>query len=72
VSAAGSRGNRLTTAQGEARLRFALTRSIALSGEYLYYRYDFGGRLLAPDLPRSLERHGVRVGLSMFTELLGG
>lgn len=71
ASAAGVRGNRLATAQGSARLRFALTRSIALSGEYLYYRYDFGGNLLAPDLPPFLERHGVRVGISMFAQPIG-
>ena len=70
-SAAGVRGNRLATAQASARLRFALTRSIALSGEYLYYRYDFGGNLLAPDLPPFLERHGVRVGISMFAQPVG-
>ncbi len=70
ASAAGIRGHGLTTAQGDVRLRFALTPSIALSAEYLYYRYDFAGRLLAPDLPSSLERHGVRVGVSMFTRLL--
>lgn len=69
ASAAGFGGNRLTTAQGSARLRFALTPSIALSGEYLYYRYDFGGRLLAADLPQFLDRHGVRVGIAMFTQL---
>jgi hypothetical protein len=68
-SAFGSRNNRLTTAQADARLRFALTRSIALSGEYLYFRYDFAGRLLAPDLPGVLARHGLRVGISMFTQL---
>jgi hypothetical protein len=70
-SAAGLRGGRLSTTQGEARLRFALSRSVALSGEYLYYRYDFGDRLLAPDLPGFLERHGLRVGVSVFTQLLG-
>lgn len=61
----------LTTTQGEARLRFALTRSIALSGEYLYFRYDFDGHLLPPDFPQSVERHGVRIGVSLFTRLLG-
>lgn len=69
ATAAGLRGGHLSTSQGEARMRFALTRSIALSGEYLYYQYDFGDRLLDPDLPRRLERHSVRVGVSMFTQL---
>ncbi len=71
-SAAGVGGRHLTTAHGEARVRFALTRSLALSGEYFYYYYDFGGqRRLAPDLPSIHEQHSVRVGISMFTNLLG-
>jgi hypothetical protein len=69
ASAAGIRGNRLTTSQGEARVRFALSRSVAVSGEYLYYRYDFGGRLLGPEVPQFIDRHGVRIGISMFTQV---
>lgn len=68
ASVSGGGRDRLTTAQGTAQLRVALTRAIALSAEYLYYYYDFGGqRRLAPDLPAIYEQHSLRVGVAMFT-----
>ena len=52
---------------GTARVRFALTRALALSTEYFYYLYDLrGSTSLAPDLPGRFEQHGVRVGLVLW------
>jgi hypothetical protein len=63
---------RLRTANADARLRFALTRSLAIFGEYLYYYYDFGDqRRLAPGLPAIHEQHSVRLGVMLFAQPLG-
>lgn len=68
VRAAGN----LTTYTGEFRFRFALSRSFALYSEYLYYYYDLGGQTrIAPGLPRTWEQHGVRVGVTLFTQAFG-
>jgi hypothetical protein len=57
------RGRKLDTYTGNARLRFALSRSFALYSEYLYYFYDMSGQLnLAPGLPPRFNQHSVRVG----------
>jgi hypothetical protein len=48
-------------------LRFALTRGFALYTEYLYYLYDTQGQsLLAPELPRTFEQHGIRIGATIW------
>jgi hypothetical protein len=53
------------------RSHVAVTRMLAIYAEYLYYFYDFGADAsLAPELPRRLERNGVRVGLTLSTPLL--
>jgi hypothetical protein len=55
------------TYTASVRIRQALTRKFALYAEYLYYFYDFGGRLtLPPGLPPTLERNGVRAGLTLW------
>jgi hypothetical protein len=50
---------------GSAMAQFALTRFLALYANYIYYQYEFGEDIqLDPDLPRSMDRQGVRVGLT--------
>ena len=62
----------LETYTGEASIRYALKRSLALYSEYLYYFYDQRGQTgLAPNLPSVFEYHGVRVGVVLFIEALG-
>ena len=57
---------------GEARIRYALTRTFALYSEYLYYYYDLRGQArLAPGLPGVYEQHGIRVGFMVFGQPLG-
>jgi hypothetical protein len=56
---------------GDVRIRFALTRTLALYAEYLYYFYEYQARTpLTATVPPSLERNGVRVGLSTWVPLL--
>ena len=68
-----SRGStQFDTYTGNVRLRRRLSGNIAAYIEYLYYFYDFGEQSqLAPGLPPRLERHGARVGLSLWVPLLG-
>ena len=62
----------LDTYTGEARIRYALKRSVALYSEYLYYYYDLRGQTgLAPDLPNVFTQHSVRAGLTLFIDALG-
>jgi hypothetical protein len=57
----------LDTYTATARARFAMTRSLALYTEYLYYYYDLRGQsALAPDLPPTVDQHSVRVGLTLW------
>ena len=56
---------------GELRVRFALTRSLAVYSQYLYYHYDLREQWqLAPELPRVFEQHEIRVGLMLFVRPL--
>jgi hypothetical protein len=59
---------RLRTATGNAMFRVAVSRSVALFTEYVYYSYDRGARVLAPDLPDAYEQHSVRVGVTLFAQ----
>ena len=62
----------LVTYTGQATLRYALNRSLALSSEYLYYHYDLRGQAaLVPHLPPRFEQHGVRVGAVLFLQPIG-
>jgi hypothetical protein len=71
-SALARSGQRFDTYTGTTRVRYALARSFALYGEYLYYFYDFGSAAtLAPDLPNRFEQHGVRVGLMLWARPTG-
>jgi hypothetical protein len=57
----------LETYTGTTRLRFALSRSLALYTEYLYYFYDLRGQArLAPGLAPSVEQHSVRAGVTLW------
>jgi hypothetical protein len=63
---------RFGTYAGDARLRVALTRAAAAYVEYVYFFYDFRGNTqLAPGLPDTLERQGLRVGLTLRVPALG-
>jgi len=55
-----------TTYTGSVRVQRTLARATSLYGEYFYYFYDFGSALLVqPGLPTSLERNGVRAGVTL-------
>lgn len=63
---------RLATARGEARVRFAVARSLALFTEYLYRFHELGDRTsLSPDLPDTYRQHSVRAGVMLFVQALG-
>jgi hypothetical protein len=54
-----------TTYTGTVRVQRTLTRTASVYGEYFYYFYDFGSALLVqPGLPTSLDRNGVRAGVT--------
>jgi hypothetical protein len=45
--------------------RYALNQFLALFARYIYYEYEFGDQVvLDPQLPRALDRQGVRAGLT--------
>jgi hypothetical protein len=55
------------TYTGNARVRYAVSRTFALFAEYLYYYYDIrNGVLLQPGMPPGLRRNGVRTGLTLW------
>ena len=57
---------------GQARIRFALKRYLAVYSEYVYYTYAMPARSVAvPDLPRTFEQHSVRFGVMLFMEPIG-
>jgi hypothetical protein len=59
-----------TTYTGTAKLRYGLTRSVALTTEYLYYFYDFSSLgQLAPGLVPRVRRNSIRAGVSFWTPL---
>jgi hypothetical protein len=59
------------TYTGDVRLRYALTRTFAAYVEYLYYVYDSRGSTpIAPGIFPSLERKGVRTGLTLLVPAL--
>ena len=59
------------TYTGDVTIRFALTRSLAIFAEYLYYYYQFRGRAeLLIGMPSGLERNGGRVGLTLWVPAL--
>jgi hypothetical protein len=59
------------TYEGDVTVRYAMSRTLAVFGEYLYYYYDIqNGGLLLAGMPRGLRRHGVRVGLTLWMPTL--
>jgi len=58
---------KMKTYTGDVRVRFAITRAVSTFGEYIYYYYDYSGsQLNAPNLIPSVERNGVRAGLTVW------
>jgi hypothetical protein len=56
---------------GTVQARYALARYVALFARYLYYQYEFGPDVpLDPGLARSLDRQGVRVGVTASVPLI--
>ncbi len=56
---------------GLANLQVALTRTIAIFGQYFYYYYDTNARQVIPFFSaEKFERQGVRVGLNLWLPLL--
>jgi hypothetical protein len=67
----GSRGSPYTSYRGFASAGFALNRELSLFGNYFYYHYVFGERVsLLGGIPRRLDRHGVRAGLTLTLPIL--
>jgi hypothetical protein len=63
-----TQSSQIETYSGDAKVRFALTRSFAVYTEYLYLYYDLRGyQQITPELPRIFRQHGVRVGLTLWT-----
>jgi hypothetical protein len=61
----------LETYTANVRWRFALTRTLAVYSEYIYYFYEFDARTpLTATVPPGLERNGVRVGLNVLVPML--
>jgi len=58
------------TYTGEVTVRYAMSRTIALNGGYLYYNYNSHNALLLPGLPPGLIRNGVRVGFTLWAPAL--
>jgi hypothetical protein len=60
-------GQAFDTYTASARLRRSLRRNVAVYLAYLYYFYDFTSvAQLQPGVPPSMERNGVRVGLTVW------
>jgi hypothetical protein len=59
------------TYTASVRLRRAITSTLAVNAEYLYYFYDFGPVALPTGVPSSMERNGVRVGLTLWMRASG-
>jgi hypothetical protein len=52
---------------GEATLRVAWTRSVALYGQYMYYRYDVRNLgVFGLELPNVVEQHSLRLGVTLW------
>ena len=59
------------TYAGNAKVRYALNRSLALYVQYLYYYYVFRGNTqLLAGIPSGLERNGARAGLTLWLPVL--
>ncbi len=54
------------TYTANARVRRAVTRTLAIYLEYVYYYYDFDRAQVQPGVPPQMERNGVRAGLTLW------
>lgn len=69
VSFSGQRN--YSTALAQVQSQHALTRHIALTGTYFFYRYNYDSSVTLPDgLPGKLDRQGVRVSLVFWLPVL--
>jgi hypothetical protein len=72
ASAMNRNQSQFDTYTGAGRVRFAFTPRLAAYLEYVYYYYDFSGATsLAPGLPPTLERNGIRGGLTVLLPAVG-
>jgi hypothetical protein len=61
------RGQRFNMYSGSARLQVALATFVALTADYIYYRYDFpAGYDLPAGMPSRMDRQRVQVGASFW------
>ena len=58
------------TYTASVRVRHALTRAWAVYAQYLYYFYDFGRAQVPIGVPSSMERNGVRVGITVWVPVI--
>jgi len=59
------------TYTGDLGVRYAVSRTVAVFAQYLYYYYDIeSGALLVPGIPPGLKRNGVRTGLTLWMPAL--
>ena len=61
--------NQFASYSGEARIRYALSRTLAVYSEYFHYSYDLGEHAppaLGVGVPGVYEQRGVRVGFTFF------
>jgi hypothetical protein len=65
--------SRYTTRYGSSRLQVAITRGLALYGQYGLYEYKAGSATpLAGGLPLQQQRRGARAGLTLWVPLREG
>jgi hypothetical protein len=65
-------GNEYSNWTGAAMLHVTLTRRSAFETQYFWYNHRFGPDVvLAPGLASQLSRQGLRVGVTLFTPLVG-
>lgn len=63
--------NKFNAASANAGLEYALSRSLALFARYVYYAYEFDAQVaLNPRFGRTLDRQGVRIGLTAFVPVI--
>jgi hypothetical protein len=63
--------SRFSTYTADIQTHYRINQMFSAYAEYIYYVYDFSkSPLLAPTLPRQLERNGVRVGLAVSAPLI--
>jgi hypothetical protein len=69
----GTTQNRYSTRYASSRIQLALSRGVAVYGQYLLYDFDFGsGGLLPPDVSPLQHRRGARAGITLWAPLHEG